>query len=981
MEKKYWQSINAYKAQPEQSLFEKQPKKEFTVEGLDESEVKGKSSRRDFLKSLGFSVGAVALVSSCQMPVRKAIPFLNQPEEIIPGVANYYASTFYDGHDYCSILVKNREGRPIKIEGNELSKLSKGGTNARVQASVLNLYDDARLKNPMKDGQNTDWETVDREIVTKLNALKGREGSVAIVTGTVISPSTTALIKEFVAAQPGTEWVMYDAHAHDAIRKAHLAQTGEGIIPFYQFDKAETIVSFGADFLGTWLMPVTFTKQFNTNRKLDKDKQNMSKLFVVESNLSLTGSNADERYTIKPLEEAAVLLDLYNKLAARSGQATYSGPASPIDTSEIADELFNARGKSLVVCGTNKLENQLIVNAINYILGNYENTLNTQQPMMLSQGSDEKMLSLVQKMNAGQIGMLMCWNVNPVYDHPQAEQFIEGLKKVDAVVSFADRMDETASLSTYVCPDNNYLESWDDAEAVRGYYSIMQPAIRNIFNTRQAQDSLLKWMGSEQEFSAYMEQYWENEIFPGQSAFAGFRPFWTQAKHDGLFDMEVESKDFVFTPVALKVEKPSEVDGFELVVYEKVAIGTGKYTNNPWLMELPDPVTTATWDNYLTISMADAESHGLLQEDVVRFGHGLELPVLVQAGQAKGTLGMAMGFGRSGAGPVANGIGVNAFGLMQINKGLKVANQAGITLEKTAKKYQLALTQSQHTMEGRNVVKETTLAAFLQDPASGNEDQKYKEKVAATLYPEAKFDGFHWGLAVDLNSCTGCGNCVISCQAENNVSVVGKDEVRRNRIMHWIRIDRYYSEDADNPKVYHQPVMCQHCDNAPCENVCPVAATNHSSEGLNQMAYNRCIGTKYCMNNCPYRVRRFNWFAYINNPKFNFNKNSDLGKMVLNPDVTVRERGVVEKCSFCVQRIQDKKLNAKKENRKLEDLEIKTACMQSCPGDALVFGNMNDPESKVSLLMKSKRRYRLVEELHTLPSVSYLTKVRNTSKA
>ncbi len=981
MEKKYWQSINALQTQTGRSLFEKEPEKEFPVDGLEESEVQGKSSRRDFLKSLGFSVGAVALVSSCQMPVRKAIPYLNQPEEIIPGVANYYASTFYDGNDYCSILVKNREGRPIKIEGNALSKLSKSGTNAIAQASVLNLYDDARLRQPMKDGQAADWETVDREIKTQLDALKGKQGAVAILTGSVISSATKKLIQEFVEANPGSEWTMYDANAYDAIRRAHRQQGGRGIIPFYQFDKADLIVSFGADFLGSWLMPVTFTKQFAASRKLDNGRKNISKLVVVESNLSLTGSNADERISIKPSEEAGLLLDLYNKIAAQTGNPAFSGPATNKDMGGLANQLLAAKGKSLVVCGTNRTENQLIVNAINHILGNYGKTLETTNCIRLFQGSDESMQKLVQNMKAGKVDMLMCWNVNPAYDYPDNNAFVEGLQKVKSVVSFADRMDETASLSTYVCPDNNYLESWDDAEPVMGSFSIMQPVIRNIFDTRQAQNSLLKWMGRDEEFGSYLEKHWETELFPRQNEYAGFRPFWNQVKHDGVIELPVEPLPFAIETGNLKASAGSAKDGFELVVYEKVAQGTGKHSNNPWLMELPDPVTTATWDNYITIALDDATALGLKQEDVVRIAEGIELPVLIQAGQAKGTFGVALGFGRTGAGPVANGIGANAYRMLRFENGQKVCFTDGINPEKTGKRYQLALTQQQHTMEGRNVVKETTLAAWLDNPASGNEDQKYKEKHAATLYPERKFDGFHWGLAIDLNSCTGCGNCVISCQAENNVSVVGKDEVRRNRIMHWIRIDRYYSEDVDNPKVYHQPVMCQHCDHAPCENVCPVAATNHSSEGLNQMAYNRCIGTKYCMNNCPYRVRRFNWFAYINNPKFNFNKNSDLGKMVLNPDVTVRERGVVEKCSFCVQRIQEVKLSAKKENRHIQDLEIKTACMQSCPGDALVFGNMNDPESKVSILMKSERRYRLVEELHTLPSVSYLTKVRNTTEA
>jgi Fe-S-cluster-containing dehydrogenase component len=441
-----------------------------------------------------------------------------------------------------------------------------------------------------------------------------------------------------------------------------------------------------------------------------------------------------------------------------------------------------------------------------------------------------------------------------------------------------------------------------------------------------------------------------------------------------------------FKPVTFNKEELSRVmnsientvtDGFEIILYESVAIGNGKHVNNPWLMELPDPVSRHCWDNIASVSPADAAKLGILTGQIIRLGESLTLPSFIQPGQAEGTVSVALGYGHTNSGPVGNNVGVNAYPYIVIKDGNRVYGFTSVKLENTLKQSQLALTQVHHSMEGRPIVRETVLSKYKDNPSSGNELHKEYESKHRTLYPEINYDGFHWGISIDLNSCVGCNSCVIACQAENNIPVVGKKEVKKRRIMHWIKIDRYYSDTPDDPKVYFQPLMCQHCDNAPCENVCPVSATNHSSEGLNQMAYNRCIGTKYCINNCPYKVRRFNWFRYTNNKAFDFNMASDLGKMVLNPDVTVRERGVVEKCSFCVQRIQEKKLLAKLENRTLRDNEIKTACMQACPSGAIIFGNLKDKNSQVSKLFENPRQYHLLEELHTLPSVGSLTKIWN----
>ena len=590
-----------------------------------------------------------------------------------------------------------------------------------------------------------------------------------------------------------------------------------------------------------------------------------------------------------------------------------------------------------------------------------------------------KSLRLNTDLIAGNIDGLLVWGVNPVYDHSKGKELEAAIQKLKLSISFAERKDETAKVCQYILPEPNYLESWNDLEPKSGFFSLAQPTISKLFDSRNVQESLLEWIGQETTYVDFIKNYWETEFFPKQIEYSEFRMFWNYTIQKGVLESG-RTVSFKYSDERLSTAASSlsaVKSGTEVVLYESIALGNGKYANNPWLQELPDPMAKISWDNYASVPVAFAEDNGLDNESVITI-NGLELPVFIQPGQAKDTIAIALGYGRKHAGKVGDQVGQNMFPYVGEANGSRqyyIENATvEIVLEAT---YPLALSQTHHSMEGRPIVRETNLDEYLLKPDSGNELHEEHEEKSVTLYEETEFKGHHWGMAIDLNSCTGCGNCAIACQAENNVQVIGKEQVRNRRIMHWIRVDRYYSGDSANPYVSHQPVMCQHCDNAPCENVCPVAATPHSSEGLNQMAYNRCVGTKYCINNCPYRVRRFNWFQYINNDKFDYNANNDLGRMVLNPDVTVRSRGVVEKCSMCVQRIQEKKQDAKLAGRMLEDGEIKTACQQSCPGNAVVFGDLNNPESKISKLFKDKRNYHLLEELHTLPSVGYLTKVRN----
>ncbi|QEC67966.1 4Fe-4S dicluster domain-containing protein [Panacibacter ginsenosidivorans] len=1020
---KYWQSFGELN---NSEAYQKTAKDEFKEELPFEAE-DGKSflhaaaPRRDFLKYLGFSTAAAALAASCEIPVKKAIPFANKPEDIIPGVANYYATTYIQDGDAVSILAKVRDGRPIKIEGNDLSPVTKGGTSARVQASVLDLYDTARLRFPTIDGKEVTLEAIDKALASAMGSLGG--APVVLLTSTINSPSTLAVISEFLAKYPGSRHVTYDAISYSGMLLANEATYGKKAIPSYRFDYAKVIVSIGADFLGTWLSPIEFSKQYAKGKKINEKSPGMSKHIHFETIASLTGSNADERYLHRPSETGAVAAAL---LSAVNGQGV-SGIADAklkagIDAA--AKSLVSAKGSAVVVCGSNDVNTQVIVNAINEAIGAGGSTIDWSSTLNYKAGIDADFAKLVEDMNAGSVGALLVHGANPVYSWFDAEKVKSGLKKTKVTVSFNPRQDETTLNCKYVIPDHHFLESWGDAEPKTGYYSLMQPTIYPLFKTRQWQDNLLKWTGAATDYLAYVKNFWLTKL--------GSEVAWDKALQDGVINAaEVAASGGTFNSAAVAgaiaaVGSAKKGGATELVLYQKVSVGVTGATN-PWLQEMPDPITRATWDNYLIVSPAKAKS--LLNIDLANGGQSdayevhpekqvvsvtvngktINLPVLIIPGTHPDTVGIAVGYGRNAeVGKTANGVGQNVFPFAGLSNGTVSFAVANVDLKVTGDTFKVALTQthsSYDTSQGKRteVMKELTLAEFIKDPNEIIEDREEELKPfggienfekQGTIYPYYDKPGIKWGMSVDLNSCTGCGACVVACSAENNIPVVGKSEVARFHDMQWMRIDRYYSGDLENPNVVFQPLMCQHCDNAPCENVCPVAATNHSSEGLNQMTYNRCIGTRYCANNCPYKVRRFNWADYTGADSFPNNQdqqivghlddvvhvmNDDLSRMVLNPDVTVRSRGVIEKCSFCVQRLQEGKLKAKKLSRPLEDTDIKTACQQSCPTDAIVFGNVNNSKSAiaVSRMENKQRNFYVIEQVHTLPNVNYLAKVRN----
>jgi molybdopterin-containing oxidoreductase family iron-sulfur binding subunit len=949
------------------------------------------ATRRDFLTTVGFSLAA-ATVSSCSRGrAEQAIPFLNKPEVVTPGVATYYSTTCAACSAGCGLVIKTRDGRPIKVEGNEQSPFSRGGTCAVGQAAVLSLYDEERLKGPRWLGRPTTWQDLDARITERMAAASAAGGDIVLLSSTILSPSTLALIAEWSSRYPSFRHVIYDAVSSSALKTATSIAFGADGIPHYRFDRADLVVGIEADFLGTWLSPVEFTHQYANRRRPDGPAA-MSRHVQFESGVSLTGSNADERFAINPSEQTLVVLALLADAARRAGvELAAAIPARPVagDIAKLGDELWRHRGKSLVVCGSQDVATQVAVLALNALLGNVGVTVDVGSPSHQKQGQEPAVADLVERMTGGGVHVLMLYGVNPVYDLPDAARFTAAMRSVALTLSFADRLDETAAQVHAVCPDHHAFEAWTDAEPVAGSYSLTQPTIRPLFDTRGAQSSLLRWLGADPDFYAYIRAHWRRRLFPAQQRFDSFDAFWDHALHDGVFEGAPIPSDppaldsrwkAAVAELGTRAAADAPPDGFELHLYETVAMRDGRHANNPWLQSFPDPVTKVTWGNYAVIAPAVAQRRRLTSGDVVRVsvnGAAVELPAYVQPGHASRTIGVALGYGRASAGKVGTGVGVNGFPLVsRTAEGRFRYWTTGVALASTGRVEPLATTQPNHNLEGRPIAPEMSLTSFLND-----REPRARAEVEPSLWDAREHGDHSWGLAIDLNSCTGCSACVTACQAENNVPVVGKDEVLRGREMHWLRVDHYTTESGGSTDVSMQPMMCQHCENAPCETVCPVLATVHSSDGLNQQIYNRCIGTRYCANNCPYKVRRFNWFEYAQNTQFDFNMNNPVGRLSLNPDVVVRSRGVMEKCSMCIQRIQAGTLAARLAGRPPADGDIVTACQQACPAHAIVFGDLDDPRSEVAGLWRSGRRYRVLEELGTRPHVAYLSRVRNRSEA
>ncbi|SHF90986.1 quinol:cytochrome c oxidoreductase iron-sulfur protein precursor [Flavobacterium micromati] len=1014
--KKYWKSVE--ELDENSSIVEALKNNEF-VEAIPTDEFLGNSdalassstSRRDFLKYVGFSTAAATL-AACEGPVNKSIPYVLQPEQIIPGVADYYATSVFDGFDFANLLIKTREGRPIKIDNNTIAGAN-FSANARIHASILSLYDSMRLKEPKIEGKNSTWAAVDAKIKSSIADASAKGGQVVLFTNTLASPSTEKLVAEFLGKNPNAKHVIYDTVSESEALDAFETVYGERALVNYDFSKASLIVSVGADFLGDW-QGGSYASGYAQGR-IPKGGR-MSRHFQMESNMTLSGAAADKRLAMSTANQKQALVHIYN-IVTGSSIAVKLDSSYKSEVTKAAQQLKAAGSKGLLVSGIQDKNAQLLVLAINQKLSS--EAFANSGVRLIRKGSNAKVNQLIADMKSGSVHTLIMSGINPVYSLPNSTTFVEGLKKVKTSVSFTLKEDETAMLSTIAAAVPHYLESWNDLSIVKGNYSITQPTIRPLFSTKQFQDVLLALNGQSGSFYDYIKAN-SSAIIAGSS--------WNKVLHDGVYagvSSNIGAGSADYNAAASTLAQSKAIQGLELVLYTKTGLGDGQQANNPWLQEFPDPITRVSWDNYLTVSNADAKKYELSNEIVANGGlngsyatittaEGLKLenvPVIVQPGQAIGTVGLALGYGRKAAMKEEMMVGINAYPLYK-----SFNNVQSITLAIGDGEHEFACVQGQKTLMGRgDIIKETSLEIFnTKDAEFWNKqpmvslDHKEVEATSVDLWDT--FDrsvGHHFNLSIDLNACTGCGACVIACHAENNVPVVGKSEIRRSRDMHWLRIDRYYSSEdtfegdnerkenisglssslstfnemetaGDNPQVSFQPVMCQHCNHAPCETVCPVAATSHSRQGQNHMAYNRCVGTRYCANNCPYKVRRFNWFLYNKNSEFDYHMNDDLGRMVLNPDVNVRSRGVMEKCSMCIQMTQATILKAKNEGRVVVDGEFQTACSNACSQGAMKFGDINDSGAAITKLAGDERMYHLLEHVGTKPNVIYHVKVRNT---
>jgi Fe-S-cluster-containing dehydrogenase component len=883
---------------------------------------------------------------------------------------------------------------------------------------VLSLYDVNRVKAPLVGGAEVSWSDFDAAVAGKMNEMKGKD--IVMLTQTFASPSTSKLIKEFTTEFPNVRHVVYDTVSSSEALDAFQSIYGIRAMADYDFSKAEVIISVGADFLGDWQgggYDAAYAKgHVPKNGKMSRHVQ-------FEANMSLTGANADTRVPATPSQQLQVL-------KALAGGSTSGLPEKIIAAVTSAKvQLATAGNKGVIVTGLPSVEAQTIALQANAD----SEVMDAIAPRMTRQGSATEVASVMQGVMDGSVKGLITVGVDPVYSFPNSEKFATAYQKLEMSLAFSIKKDATAALAQMVAATPHYLESWGDAQIKKGSFSLMQPTIRPLFSTRQFQDCLLTWTGNTTKYNDYIQNTW-SEVLGGTS--------WNKALESGVVISGAKMLNEEISTGKIPLENntsnaalnnTSQDGALELTLYTKTSLGDGQQANNPWLQEMPDPITRATWDNYVTVSKADASAMGLINENVANGGlngsyvnikmDGVivnNVPVLIQPGQAKGSVGLALGYGKTAAIQEEMQTGVNAYALYT-----DFSSVQRVTLEKVVGMHEFACVQLHNTMMGRDIIRETTLEIF--NTTKANHEGEYAwnpmlkvsrdhEEISVTS-PEAdlwtSFDrsiGHHFNLSIDLNSCTGCGACVIACHAENNVPVVGKQEMRKSRDMHWLRIDRYYSSEESfdedeskkinmsglseslsqfaeledpsaNPQVAFQPVMCQHCNHAPCETVCPVAATSHSRQGQNHMAYNRCVGTRYCANNCPYKVRRFNWFLYNENDEFDYNMNNDLGRMVLNPDVNVRSRGVMEKCSMCIQKTQLSILEAKRDGRPVKDAEFQTACSSACDKGAMVFGDINDHDSEVFNEKKDKRMYHLLEAVGTEPNVFYQTKVRNLKEA
>jgi MoCo/4Fe-4S cofactor protein with predicted Tat translocation signal len=963
----YWRSLEELAGSTE---FQEMMHREFPKGA---SEWADAVSRRGFMKLMGASLAMAGMTACTRQPMEPIVPYVKQPEELIPGRPMFYASAFSLGGYATPILVESHMYRPTKIEGNDQHPASLGGTDVFAQASILDMYDPDRSQNITHLGELSTWGEFMSAIRVPHIAQNAANGAgIRILTGTVSSPTLADQFEQIRSRYPGAKWHVYEPVNRDNVVAGAQAAFGQPVETIYKFDAADVIVSLDADFLSAGFPGVTrYARDFAKRR--NPDSGNMSRLYVVESTPSSTGAKADHRLPVRAVEVEVFARRLAISITGGSFPELRGNQQKYRDA--MVRDLLSHRGSSVVIAGDHQSPAvHALAHAINQALGNVGKTVFYTEPVNANPiNQTDSLKDLIADMRGGKVQMLLIAGVNPLYDAPPDLGFADALQNnnIPLRVHLGPYQDETSQYCHWHLNEAHYLESWGDARAYDGTVSIVQPLIAPLYGGKSIYEVLALFTGqSEMTGHEVVQDYWRSK-----HTGTDFDAFWRKSLHDGWVDGTTFQPKGVAAKVAVPGSAPKADDNsLEINFRRDPSIYDGRFANNGWLQELPKPMSKMTWDNPVLVGPAMAERMGLKSGDLVVLelnGKNLTVPVWIQAGHPDNSVTTFLGYGRARAGRVGTGTGFNMYPL---RSSATPWFATGASISKAGGTYLLASTQGYQTMEtpdgdSRPLVRTRNLEEYKKEPNFAQDD---KPPAELTLYPGYDYnkEPYAWGMTIDLNSCVGCNNCIVACQSENNIPIVGKEQVNKGRHMHWLRVDAYYQGDRDNPKAYFQPVPCMQCENAPCELVCPVGATVHSSEGLNDMIYNRCVGTRYCSNNCPYKVRRFNFFLFQDweTPQY---------KMMRNPDVTVRSRGVMEKCTYCVQRINHHRIDAEREDRKIADGELQTACQQSCPANAISFGNINDPNSQVSKMKANSRNYGLLQDLNTRPRTTYLAEIRN----
>ncbi len=1003
----FWKSLKEYYGDPKILKAKNNEFMDGVTDEFDPDEMSG-VSRRKFLALLTASAAFSVTACTDYRDKGEIIPYNDRPEGVLPGKPNYYASTCDGCAERCGLLVKTREGRPIKLEGNPDNPINKGKLCTKGHASILNLYDPERLTSPLRDKRKTSWSEIDRVVIENLKAAVENGKEISIVSHSIYSSTTKRVLDEFKQKFPTVKFYSYELHSDETKRNAWEKTYGSRILPAIKLDDAKVVLSLDNDLLGRDGNTLENSRLYSAHRDIMKT-DNFNRLYVVEGGMSLTGMNADYRFRLRPDAQSEFVLSLLSELKKLSAfefsvDADLSGYSldqfcekyglSRKKIGLMVEDLILHKGESIVLAGETLDENtHILVNLLNEVLKNqslYDYKNGYAEKKKLSGYSEIR--SLVKEMNDGKVAAVIHFDSNPVYHFPADIGYAKALQNVNTTITFTENENETSELSNFVLPINNFLESWGEYQTRNSFISLQQPVISPLFKSRQKEAILMTWMFgspdafSEEMYHKYLMDNIKENVYNKKNTDVNFENFWYASLHDGLIPLDnfEETKTEFNQSVIPEKKDITKAEGIVLHLQKNYFIGDGKFANNGWLQEMPHPVSKVAWDNYAAISPAMAKKMNLSINDKIEIkteSGNITIPVMIQPGTAEDLIVVETGYGRSVCGDVGKDVGFNTNAIVTGNNGTPEFIYSNVSVSKSSGTHELVSTQEHHALDDtftkdfhlkRKIIKEGTLEQYKND----HEFLHHGKHDIFSITKSHKYTGNKWAMAIDLNKCISCGVCVTSCNVENNVPVVGKDQVAKGREMQWMRIDRYYSGTPEEPVVSNQPMLCQHCDNAPCENVCPVNATNHSPDGLNQMAYNRCVGTRYCANNCPYKVRRFNFYNFRDHFADAYYLN-DLTALVNNPEVTVRSRGVMEKCTFCVQRIMEARSEAIKENREIGGNEVETACQQACPTQAIVFGDSNNAEAEVVKYREHDLGYHVLDYLNVVPNVTYIAKLRN----